>query len=158
MNISTNLAITIGSGLVLYTMLVFLERYLHIRDIIQERDQAKTVAIGYRDDAIAKMKAIMAGPEAPMPTLDIQAHYLWLLLQDLTANLHHRDLWLSQIFAFKDSYKELPPKAQVNWPEACRHLAGQHPNRCQILEGKERTYTDFDGKAFTGSLHIHIGT
>src|SRR5579872_4754156 len=53
----TNLLVSIGSGLIVYSVLAVVERYHHVRQIVVQRDIASQKAIAERDEAIAKLTA-----------------------------------------------------------------------------------------------------
>ena len=146
------------AGLIVYAATTAIDFLVHVGNIPPSRERDLARSRDDKDVEIARQNAIMAGPEIPLPSLDVQANYLWQLLMDLAANHHHRDIWLSQIFAFKESYKWLPPKGQVNWPEALRQIIFRDSRRAQILNVIQRPYPDFDGKVFYDDYQIHIGT
>jgi hypothetical protein len=59
-SVPINIIVNLGSGLFLYTVLIFIERYLHIRAVVVERDDYRAQAIADRDRRISELVA--AGP------------------------------------------------------------------------------------------------
>lgn len=70
-SVPVNLAVNITGGLLLYLLLVFVERFLHIRQIIVERDTSQREAIQAMDRQIKEKTRRISELETPAPTISV---------------------------------------------------------------------------------------
>jgi hypothetical protein len=87
-----NLAVNLGGGLALYTILVFVERYVRIRAIVEDREATWRNSVNDREKTIADLKSLSGQFRSVINSLQITGYSATLSTLSVSVELEIRSL------------------------------------------------------------------